>query len=79
MADGLEVAAGEKAIVKRRYSGFYQTDLECTLRNLGITQVTICGVFSHICPYTTAFDAFFRDLGVFYPADGTPRLIANFT
>ena len=39
LANGLEAREGEKVIVKRRYSGFYQTDLECTLRNLGIEQV----------------------------------------
>ena len=77
MATGLEVRDDEKVITKRRYSGFYQTDLECTLRNLGIEQVVICGVLTHVCPYTTAFDAFFRDLCVFYPADTTASLNSN--
>ena len=74
MAAGLEVAKGEKVIVKRRYSGFYQTDLECTLRCLEVKQVVICGVLTNVCPYTTAFDAFFRDFGVYYPADCTASL-----
>ena len=70
-AAGLEIAEGEKVIFKRRYSGFYQTDLELTLRNLDVTQVVIAGVFTHICPFATAFDAFERDLCVYYPADAT--------
>jgi len=74
VADGLEVAQGEKVIVKRRYSGFYQTDLEVTLRCLGVDQLVICGVLTNVCPYTTAFDAFFRDLCVYYPADATAAL-----
>jgi len=70
-AAGLEAADGEKVIIKRRYSGFYQTDLELTLRNLEVRQVVIAGVFSHVCPFATAFDAFERDLCVYYPADAT--------
>jgi len=71
IAKGLQVSAGEKVIMKRRYSGFYQSDLECTLRCLGINQVVICGVMTNVCPYMTAFDAFMRDFGVYYAADGT--------
>ncbi|HUW55800.1 MAG TPA: isochorismatase family cysteine hydrolase [Planctomycetota bacterium] len=74
LASGLEAAPGEKVIMKRRYSGFYQTDLELTLRNLSVKQVVICGVFTHICPFATAFDAFERDLCVYYPADATASL-----
>ena len=74
IAKGLEVSAGEKVIIKRRYSGFYQTDLECTLRCLEIKQVVICGVMTNVCPYITAFDAFMRDFGVYYTADGTAAL-----
>jgi ureidoacrylate peracid hydrolase len=71
MADGLAVADGEKVIVKRRYSAFYQTDLECTLRCLGIAQVVIAGVLTNVCPFAPAVDAFSRDLCVYYPADAT--------
>jgi len=74
LAAGLEAAPGEKVIVKRRYSAFYQTDLELTLRNLGVTQVVIAGVLSHVCPFATAFDAFERDLCVYYPADATASI-----
>jgi nicotinamidase-related amidase len=68
---GLQAHPEEKIIMKRRYSGFYATDLELTLRNLGITAVAICGLITNVCPYTTAFDAFMRDLDVYYLADGT--------
>ena len=69
----VELAArpDEKIIMKRRNSAFYQTDLELTLRCLGIRQLVICGVLTNVCPFSTAFDAFFRDLDVYYPADGT--------
>lgn len=71
MAPGLEPLAEEKIIYKRRYSGFYQTDLELTLRCLGVTQVVIAGLLTNVCPYATAVDAFMRDLDVYYLADGT--------
>lgn len=74
MAAGLEVGEGEKVIVKRRYSGFYQTDLDVTLRCLGVTQVVICGVLTHMCPFATAVDAFSRDLCVYYPPDATASI-----
>ena len=74
IAAGLEVVAGEKVIIKRRYSGFYQTDLECTLRCLEVKQLVICGVLTNVCPYITAFDAFFRDFCVYYAADCTASL-----
>ena len=68
MAEGLD-PRDDKIIMKRRYGGFYQTDLECTLRCLKVTQVVICGVLTHVCPLTTAIEAFMRDLTVYYPAD----------
>ena len=74
MATGLEVKDTEKIIIKRRYSGFYQTDLECTLRCLDVKQLVICGVLTNVCPYATAFDAFVRDYCVYYPADCTASL-----
>ena len=74
MAEGLSVDEGEKVIIKRRYSGFYQTDLELTLRSLEVSSVVICGVLTNVCPYLTAFDAFYRGFRVYYPADGTASL-----
>jgi nicotinamidase-related amidase len=74
VAEGLTVDQGEKVIIKRRYSGFHQTDLELTLRSLGVSCVVICGVLTNVCPYLTAFDAFYRGFRVYYPADGTASL-----
>lgn len=74
MAAGLEPADGEKVILKRRYSGFYQTDLELTLRNLGVEQLVISGVLTNVCPFATAVDAFSRDFCVYYPPDATASL-----
>ncbi len=71
IATGLDVLASEKIIIKRRYSGFHQTDLDLTLRSLGIGNVTVAGVLTNVCPYFTAVDAFMRGYRVYYPADAT--------
>jgi isochorismate hydrolase len=61
----------EKVIYKHRYSGFYNTDLEITLRCLKITDLVICGVMSNLCCETTTRDAFMRDFRVFFLLDAT--------
>jgi len=62
---------GDRVLSKRRYSGFYGTDLELLLRTAGVSQVVVTGVCSNICCEATAHDAFFRDFEVFFPLDGT--------
>jgi len=63
--------SGERVIVKKRYSAFYQTELEEHLNSLGIEDLIICGVMTNLCCETTARDAFMRDFRVFFLADGT--------
>ena len=62
--------AGERVIKKRRYSAFYQTDLELLLRGMNIENLVITGVMTNLCCETTARDAFVRDFRVFFMADG---------
>jgi nicotinamidase-related amidase len=61
----------EKVILKHRYSGFYNTDLETILRVLKIEDLVITGVMTNMCCESTARDAYFRDYRVFFPADGS--------
>ncbi len=61
----------EKIISKHRYSAFYNTDLEITLRCLKITDLVICGVMTNLCCETTAREAFMRDYRVFFLLDAT--------
>ena len=60
----------ERVIKKRRYSAFYQTELELLLRCRGIENLIITGVMTNLCCETTARDAFVRDFRVFFMADG---------
>jgi isochorismate hydrolase len=58
-------------IQKSQYDAFYQTPLEERLRGMGVTQVVLCGVMTHLCCETTARSAFMRGFEVFFPVDGT--------
>jgi nicotinamidase-related amidase len=61
----------EKVICKHRYSAFYNTDLEITLRCLNITDLIITGIMTNLCCESTARDAYFRDHRVFFLSDAT--------
>jgi nicotinamidase-related amidase len=54
----------EPVVVKRRYSAFYGTDLECVLRGLRAETLFVCGVNTNNCVLATVYDAFSRDLRV---------------
>src|SRR5437667_5506417 len=48
-------------LYKTRFSGFYQTDLDATLKKLGIKYLIVAGVTTSICVESTVRDAMFRD------------------
>jgi nicotinamidase-related amidase len=45
-------------VPKRRYSGFFQTDLDILLRELGVKTVVMTGLHTHMCVRHTSADAF---------------------
>ncbi|NLA10989.1 MAG: cysteine hydrolase [Firmicutes bacterium] len=47
----------ERLIYKRRYSAFFGTELDLTLRELGIAELELSGVVTNICVLYTAADA----------------------
>ncbi len=53
----LEPADGELIIPKRRYSGFFGTDLDTALREKEIDTLELAGVCTNICVLYTAADA----------------------
>ena len=69
LAGGITALPQEKVIPKRRYSAFYSTDLELTLRTMKVSQVVVAGLFTNVCVEATVRDAFMRDFFVFLPAD----------
>ncbi|MFW9889180.1 MAG: cysteine hydrolase family protein [Candidatus Thorarchaeota archaeon] len=71
VVDELAPGRGEKVIPKRRYSGFFGTDLDLTLREAGITNIILVGVLTEICVMYTSADASARGYNVYVVADGT--------
>ena len=57
----LAPATGDLVIPKRRYSGFFGTDLDITLREKGVDTLRLVGDCTNICVLYTAADA--RNLG----------------
>ena len=65
---------GDLIVHKRRFSAFFQTDLELKLRNIRGTEkpvdtVIICGTVTNVCCESTARDAYFRDFKVVFGDD----------
>jgi len=58
-------------IEKNQYDAFYCTPLEDRLHQLGVEQVVVTGVMTHLCCETTARSAFMRGFQPFFLVDGT--------
>lgn len=56
---------------KHRFSGFYQTDLDATLKRIGATHLVFAGCTTSICVESTIRDAMFRDYSSILLADCT--------
>ncbi|AIY90686.1 cysteine hydrolase family protein [Geoglobus acetivorans] len=72
--DELEVREEDYIVRKRRYSAFFGTDLDLTLRELGIEKLYITGVLTNICVLHTAGDAVLRGYKVAVIRDCTAAL-----
>lgn len=61
-----EIAPEEDDILvnKRTYDGFYNTELEITLRAFQVTDVIVSGIHTHVCVLQTALGAFYRGFSV---------------
>lgn len=54
----LNVCDTDYVVPKRRYSGFFQTDLDILLKELGVKTVIMTGLHTHMCVRHTSADAF---------------------
>lgn len=77
VVDALEPRADDIYVVKRRYSGFFSTDLDLTLKDIEVDSIVVMGVVTNICVRSTVHDGFFLGYRVFVPEDcvaaTTPR------
>ena len=67
----LPIDAKDYVILKRRYSSFFQTDLDLLLKELGVTSVVITGLHTHMCCRHTAADAFQNNYEVIFANEAT--------
>ncbi|RLB63533.1 MAG: cysteine hydrolase [Deltaproteobacteria bacterium] len=61
----------DELLPKRRFSAFFKTDLDQTLRAKQVDTVVVCGIATHFCVITTALDALCHDFRVILVEDAT--------
>ena len=76
IVDELQPQADDAVIYKNRYSGFFNTDLETTLRDRGVETLIVVGATTSVCVESTVRDAVFRDLHCVVLEDCTAEPIA---
>lgn len=54
----LKLCKKDYVVPKRRYSGFFQTDLDILLKELGVKTVIMTGLHAHMCVRHTSADAY---------------------
>lgn len=67
----LELSEKDYVVPKRRYSGFFHTDLDLLLRELGVDTVVMTGLHAHMCVRHTSADAFQLGYHVVVATDAT--------
>jgi nicotinamidase-related amidase len=67
VVDELKPEEGDILIKKKTYSGFFNTNLDETLKSLNVDEVYIVGVATNICVHYTASDAVLRGYKVVIP------------
>src|SRR5215218_2713049 len=65
----LDQRTTDMTIVKKRYSAFFETDLEATLKRFRPDVLVVAGINTHACVRTTVIDAYQRDYEVVVAAD----------
>ncbi|MET3667242.1 isochorismatase family cysteine hydrolase [Caulobacter sp. 1776] len=56
-------------VIKPRFSGFYASNLQVLLPQLGVDRLILTGVATDICVLFTAADAYMREYGLWTPQD----------
>lgn len=67
----LQLCAKDYVVPKRRYSGFFHTDLDLLLKELGVDTVIMTGLHTHMCVRHTSADAYQLGYSVVVAKDAT--------
>lgn len=68
--DELKPEPTDMVLPKRRFSAFFKTDLDQTLRTWGIDTIVVTGITTECCVLTTAMDGLCHDFSVIILEDG---------
>lgn len=74
LVDALTPAAGDIVVPKTRYSGFFNSTLDSTLRARGIRNLVFTGIATNVCVESTLRDAFHLEYFSVLLADATHQL-----
>ena len=69
IVDAMHKSPEDIVVPKRRYSGFFQTDLDLYLRERKIETLLVAGCVTNICVRSTIHDAFFLGYDVIVPVE----------
>nr|MBP7323589.1 cysteine hydrolase [Deltaproteobacteria bacterium] len=69
LIDDLDVQTGDIVLPKRRFSAFFRTDLDMTLRVYGIDTIAVCGLVTEVCVLATALDGLCNDFSTVIISD----------
>jgi nicotinamidase-related amidase len=64
VVDDLKPESADIVLPKRRFSAFFKTDLDQTLRMLGIDTIIVTGITVEVCVLMTAMDGLSHDFSV---------------
>lgn len=67
----LGLCVKDYVVEKRRYSGFFHTDLDLLLKELGVESVIMTGLHTHMCVRHTSADAYQLGYNVIVAKDAT--------
>ena len=70
---------GDLIVPKRRFSGFFETDLDRLLRERGVTSLVFTGCTTSVCVESTLRDAFYRDYACLLLTDCCAEVIGSDT
>jgi len=68
---------GDIVVSKHRYSGFFETELDAVLKDLGVKSLVFAGCTTSVCVESTLRDAFYRDYRCVLLADCTAEPIGS--
>lgn len=69
IADVMKPQEDDYFVLKPKHSGFYCTNLELLLQDLGVKELIITGVAGNICVLFTVNDAHMRQFEIWVPGD----------